>query len=45
MMVELEGETEEVGRTAVGFMGYRKVPKGNATPEPTDMVKSGSRDF
>lgn len=41
----VERETAEGGRTAVGFMGYRRVLKGNATPEPTDMIKSGSRDI
>lgn len=42
-----EGETEEVGRTALGFIGNRRVPsdtKGNATPAPIDMAKSGSHD-
>lgn len=42
MMVE--GETEEVGRTAVGFMEYRRVPsrtKSNATPAPINIREPG----
>lgn len=42
MMVE--GEAEEAGRTAGGFMRNRRDTKGNASPAPIDMAKSGSQD-
>lgn len=43
----VEGDVEEVGRTAVGFMGCRRVPsdsKGDATAAPILMAEPGSQN-
>lgn len=38
-----EGETEEAGRTAGGFMRNRRDTKGNASPAPIDMLNQGAK--